>query len=107
MDVNDFRAIPGWKYVLSVKRGHLIGWTDKDNNIAGHSVPFPLIHMGDFEHRDRAFTLWHFPFLTAGQIIGGGAPDAAGKLVLPAREAVIKDYDLMVELPHAAVYAEK
>lgn len=107
IDINDIRAIPNWQYGLKVKRGQLIGWTDPVNNITGQSKQFPLIHMGNFEHRDRGMTLARFPYLLAEQIVMGAKPGPQGQIYIAPREQVIANYDFKVQLPHAPVYTER
>lgn len=107
IDINDIRAIPGWQVGLMVTRGQLIGWTDPANNLSGRSVPFPLIHLGNFSHRDRATTLAQFPYLTPEQIVMGVKPNAQGQIVTATREQVVADNDFKVQLPHAPVYTGK
>lgn len=107
IDINDIRAVPNWQYGLKVTRGQLIGWTDPANNITGQAKPFPLIHLGNFDHRDRASTLARFPHLTAEQIVMGAKPDQNGQLVLAPREQVIANYNYRVHLPHAPAHTER
>ncbi len=107
IDINDIRAIPGWQFGLRVKRGQLIGWTDPVNNITGQPKPFPLIHLGHFEHRNRGMTLAHFPYLTAEQIVMGAKPGPQGQISIAPREQVIANYDFKVRLPHAPGYVER
>jgi hypothetical protein len=107
IDINDIQAIPNWKYGLGIRRGQLIGWTDPVHNITGEQKPFPLIHMGNFEHRDRVMTLDHFPYLTAEQIVMGAKPDPNGQINIAPQSQVVSDYNYRVHLPHAPVYAEK
>lgn len=107
IDINDIRAVPNWQYGLKVTRGQLIGWTDPVNNLSGHGVPFPLIHMGNFDHRDRATTLARFPYLTAEQIVMGAKPDPNGQIFFAPQNQVVSDYNYRSHLPHAPVYIEK
>lgn len=107
IDINDIRAVPHWQNGLKVTRGQLIGWTDPVNNLSGHGVPFPLIHMGNFGHRDRATTLACFPYLTADQIVMGAKPDQNGQIYIAPRDQVVSDYSYRLHLPHAPVYTEK
>jgi hypothetical protein len=107
IDINDIRAIPEWQYGLNVRRGQLIGWTDAVNNITGEHKPFPLIHMGNFELRDRATTLAHFPFLTPEQVVMGARADAQGRIVVFPRDQVLSDYGFKVQLPQAPRYFNK
>lgn len=107
IDINDIRAIPNGQYGLKVTRGQLIGWTDPVNNITGQQKPFPLIHMGNFELRDRVMTLAHFPFLNAEQIIMGAKPDQNGQISFAARDQIVSDYNYKVHLPHAPAYTDK
>jgi hypothetical protein len=106
-DINDIRAIPNWQYGLKVKRGQLIGWTDPVHNVTGQTKPFPLIHMGNFEHRDRVMTLACFPYLTSEQIVTGAKPGPQGQIYVAPREQVIANYDFKVQLPHAPLYTER
>jgi hypothetical protein len=107
IDINDIRTVPNWQSGSKVTRGQLIGWTDPVNNLSGHSVAFPLIHMGHFGHRDRTMTLYHFPYLTAEQIVMGTKPDSTGQIYLAPQSQIVADYHYRVHLPHAPIYVEK
>jgi hypothetical protein len=107
IDINDICAVPNWQYGLIVTRGQLIGWTDPVDNISGHHVAFPLIHMGDAMLRDRGMSPAHFPYLTAEQIVMGAKPDTKGQIYLAPQSQIVSDYSYRTHLPHASVYTEK